>query len=322
MRNDIFTLAKQADLDTKQAVPEFQPPVQSVDVQHNRETVTYEETTGTRFPAADEYGTEFWTLTAKGAARMASLPRLLSAFLGSPVSTATADATAKKHDFDPVGKSLVPHSAFVVRKDPNPAIVDLFYGILGNKLTLSVNPNGFLEYEAELIAKYLDPAQAAPAAALDASPRIKFDQAVVYISVNGGAEAAVKCGAWQVAYDNAIDTDEAVLGSTQLYTIAEENAGCDVSFSPREQLSTYYRRALQATPDEIQLRLAVTGSIIGTGIAYAMEWKVLSCRELDAPANISAADRLKMVQVSAKAHLDSTSGKFVTASVTNKQASY
>jgi hypothetical protein len=325
-RNDSLGLAKQVAEGTGVAVMEYFPPVESVDVSQNLETIEIDETTGTRFPTRLEYGTEFWGLDASGAARVASLPRLLSAFFGAPTTTTPDGAlapTARQHLFDPAaaGKTPIYHSALVTRTDPDPPIVDLMTDVLGNELTLSVEPNGLLMFEASLIGRTRASA-AEPSPTFDFSRRFPFHEAKAYLSIDGGVEAEVKVGAWSFTYNNNLDTDAWVLGQRGLYTLQPGNADAEASFSPREALSAHYARALASTPEEVKLRLTATGPIIGGAVAYQIEVIAYLLEYTDVPANLSAADRLNMVEISARAAYDDVTSKFVTVSVINTVASY
>jgi hypothetical protein len=326
-RLDKVGFAKQVAMGTKQATMEYFPPVESADVEDQRENIEQEETTGRRFPDGIDYGTTHWELGMKAAPRVSSLPRYASAYLGAP-TTSTPDVTnaptARSHVFDPAaaGKVPVPHSIFAVRKDPSTPIVDLFWDALGNEFSLSVEPNGFLAFEGSFIAKELDDTQADPSLTLDTSRRMVYDQAKVYISVDGGGETEVKVAGWGLTYGNGIDTDQAILGSRRLFTLAEDNAVATVRFSPRESLSTHYRRALQDDPASVKLRMTATGAIIGGAVAYKVEVIANAFEYLKAPANISASERLKKIDVEGRVKYDVSASKFVTLEVVNTVASY
>src|SRR5213082_1653928 len=152
-RVDFVGLARQpAGQGTKVTTMEYFVPVESSSVNQNREELTIEETVGNRFPTGLDYGTRYFEVPMSGAPRMASIPRVISGFLGQPTTVAGAggDVGAYTHTFDPTVAGKVPefHSIFAVRKDPNPAIVDLFWDARGNELALNVAPNDFLKMEA------------------------------------------------------------------------------------------------------------------------------------------------------------------------------
>jgi hypothetical protein len=325
-RVDIVGLAKQSAMGTKQTTMEYFPPEVSMDVNQQRDTLTLEETLGSRFPSGLDYGSRFFELAMQGALRPSSLPRVKSGFLGAPVTTAgiSGDAGSYTHVFDPtLGAAIVPHSIFAVRKDPTPAIVDLFFDAVGNTFDETYAPNAYVTGAWNWIALDLDDTQSAPSATRDTSPRWKFDQVVVYINLNGAGEAAVKCAAASISYNNNIDTDEAILGSRKLYAAPVGNADCTISFSPREALNSYYREALKADPTTSSMRIVATGPAIGTTTKFqTVETDVAAFEITDAPAPISGADVLKMVQVSGRAKLDDVTGKFVTQKIINDVASY
>lgn len=326
-RVDIVGLAKQSALGTEQTVMEHFPPEVSMDVTDNRNTITIEETIGSRFPTGQDYGTRYFDLKMQGALRPASLPRVKSGFLGAPVTTAftAGDAGSYQHVFDPTlgGAAPVAHSIFAVRKDPSPAIVDLFFDAIGNTFTETYAPNAYVMGEWDWIALDLDDAQTAPSPSRDVSPRFKFDHVIVYINLNGAGEAAVKCAEASVAYNNNLDVDEAVLGSRKLYALPVGNADCQITFSPREALNTYYREALKADPTTSSLRIVATGpAIAATSKFYTVETIVHAFEITDAPATIDASTVLKMVQVTGRCKLDDVSGKFVDQKITNATATY
>jgi hypothetical protein len=324
MRKDSLGLAKQVDLATEQTVMEYFPPVTDVTVTPQEQTMTIEETTGTEFPTGLEYGTNFYVVDAKGACRYSSLPRIISAHMGPPVTTSPDNVgapTARKHAFD-AANAPVPHSLLVSRVDPNPTIVDLIYGCLGNTLTLIVDPNGFMQFESSLIGMSNDQVQPAPTVTLDASKRVKFYDAKAYFTVNGGAENEFKCAGFNLAYNTNIDTDEAILGTQSLYTIQNQNKDAEVGFTVRDLLSAHYRRRLSSVPDSVKIRLTANGIIIGATTAFQVEVIIYACEYIDAPAAVSAQNRLKSIPVKARAKLDPVSGKFITVSVINTVTAY
>ena len=330
MRNDAVGLAKQTDLATAKTTMDYFLPVETATPSMNREQVTIEETIGNRFPTGMDYGVRFWEIAMAGAARASSFPRVLSAFLGAPTSAVQSDPTTYLHSFDPaaVGKLPLPHSIIVDRDDPTPNITDLFVGCLGNTLTLSVEPNGFLRYEAGFVAQQLDQTQAAPTVIMDNSPRFTFDQVIAYLKVGAGTETAFPCGSFSLEYLNNVPTDEAVLGSKFLYTLKEGNADATVSFVAREgpapdlRLLDHYRRALLDSPALCQARIMATGAVTGGALKYQFEVKVPAFEYVDAPAAVAAADRLSTLEVSGRCRLDPVTSKFVQVNVQNKVASY
>lgn len=324
-RLDTVSLAKQAAMGTKQTVMEYTMPVESCEPRLQRTEMTVEETDGTKFPTDLEYGTRFWEVPFQGKARVSSLPRILSAYFGAPTTVAApgGTGTAKKHQFDPVGKTLVPHSIDVARRDPNPVINDLYWDAIGNDLTFSIAPNDWIAYEASMIARDNDQAQAAPTVTTDMSRRLAFHSVQAFISVNGAGEVALPLGSFSMAYSNNVDTDQAQLGSRSLFKVQEGNVTCETTFVVRSTLLTHYRRAIQdADPDNVKIRLLATGPIIEGTAAYSIEAILYRLQYLDAPAPVNADDTLDEVTVTARAAQDFTANKFVDLNVINNVASY
>lgn len=323
-RLDVAGLAKQTAWGTKKTAMDYFMPVESVDVNLNREELTKEETTGTKFPTDLEYGTRFWGVTVAGAARLASLPRVLAPFLGpsTPV-TPGGGIASKKHQFNPVGKVLDPHSLLVNRTDPNPAITELFYDGIGDELTLSVEANDYVNYEGAYIFKEVDRAQPEPSATLDLSERYAFHKVQAFISINGAAEVAINLSRFELTYSNNVDTDQAVLGSRSLYKVQEGNVDADISFTTKDTLNAHFLRAvLDTNPDNVKIRLLATGAIIEAAINSAIEIIVYRTQYTEAPAGIDAGDTLDEIEISARAAYDATATKFVDVNVTNMVAAY
>lgn len=325
-RLDALGIAKQSAFGTKQTTMEYFPPETSVDPGQSRETLTLEETIGSRFPTGLAYGTRYFPIGVQGALRPASLPRIKSAFMGAPTTVAgtAGDVGSYVHTFDPtLSNTELFHSLFAVRKDPSTPIVDLFYDALGNDFEETYAPNAYVVGSWNFIALALDDTQSAPSVSRDTSKRWVFDQVVVYVNIAGGGEAAVKCAAASIQYSNNLDTDEAILGSKKLYALPLGNADATFSFSPRESLNTYYREALKDTPDTNSARIVATGSAIGTTSKFFTVETIIPAFEItDAPAPIDASQVLKMVQVSGRVKLDDITGKFVTQKITNDVAAY
>lgn len=324
-RLDLAGLAKQgAGFGTKVTTMEYYLPVESASGDPNRSIMTKEETDGSRFPTDSEYGSRFFEVSMAGASRIASLPRLLSGFMGAPTTTTPAGGTtSRKHAFDPVGKTLVPHSIDLGRRDPSPGLNDLFWDAIGNELTLSVSPNDWLSFDGAYIAKELDQAQAMPSGSYDLSRRLAFHTVTAFISINGGSETALTLADYSLTLNNGIDTDQVVLGSRSLFKVKEGNADADLSFTVKSTLDTHYRRALlDADPDNVKIRLVATGPIIEAAIAYQVEVIVYRCQYLEAPAPIDASDTLDDIAISAHVAYDPGATKFVDVNVTNTTTSY
>lgn len=322
MFKDVFGLAKQVDLATEQTVMEYFAGVDAADTGYNPQRIQQDETTGSRFPNGSELGGEYWSPTASGPIRYASIPRLLSCFWGAPVTTtpdAILAATGKKHSFES-GAPLA-HTLLMAREDPNPTIVDALVGCLGNDLTLDFSQNAFGKWSGTWFGVSLDDAQPDPVVVRDTSKRIASPKVKAYISINGDGETEIKIGSWSLTYSNGIKPDDFILGQTDLYNLEEENATASVKFAVREALSDHYRRALLQTPDLVKIRLTATGALIGGAVSYTFEVIVNACEYITAPAAIAAASRLKMINVDAAAKIDAT-GKFISADVINEVAAY
>jgi hypothetical protein len=317
-RIDFVGLARQdGGRGDKQTTMEYFVPVESANVTLNRETLEIQETTGTRFPIGIDYGTRYFEVPLAGAPRPASLPRILSAFLGQADSAAAGGHHA--HTFDPTaaGKNPEWHSIFVARNDPSPAIVDLFYDCKGNELQLNIAPNDYLRIDATFYALHVDDTTPAPTPTTDMTKKTKFSEAIIEISEDDGATfGPVVSAGWGFTYNNNIDTDEAVLGSRELFNCPDGNADLEVRFSPRENMLDYYRQNLLADPTQIAVRMTATHASGAKIVATAH-----NCEITDAPAAVSGADILKMIEVTARGSL-SPAGKFLTVVVTNDVATY
>lgn len=324
-RLDKVALAKQSAMGTKTTVMEYVVPVESSDPRINRTEMTREETDGTKFPTDLEYGARFWEVPMSGGARVNSLPRILSGFMGAPTSTTpVGGVTSKKHAFDPWGKTLVPHSIEVDRMDPKPnPIADRFWDCIGNTLTLSVAPNDWVAFDASYIARDRDPAITPTAVAVDLSRRLAFHTVQAFISVNGAAEVALPLRTFSLAYTNNVDTDQVQLGARALYKVQEGNVGATISFSPKSTLDAHYARAtLDADPDNVKVRLLATGPIIETTVAYSIEIIAYRTHYTDAPAPVAAGGTLDELAVTARCAGDFTLTKFVDVNVVNNVTSY
>lgn len=326
-RSDSFGIAAQEDWGDPEDTMEFFIPVETVDVNHNPESIEVEETTGTRFPARMERGTRYGEITVSGPVRVESVGRLLYATIGVPTSDST-DAPAIVHTFDPAGVGIVPKpvSLLVARVDPSPTpIVDLFYDCLVNELTISVEPNGYLSYAASFISRdYIE--DAAPSTTYDFSERFPFHRLNAYIDLEDAAEAEIPLGSWSMTYSNNIPTDVFVLGQRTLWEVVEDNASMETSFMPRTAMDEHHRRALADTPEAVKLRLEAIGANIGSGSvpdgSYRFEVIQHLLEYVDAPASINAAERMRGIEVTARGAYNDDAGKFVEVIVENETAGY
>src|ERR1043166_5990509 len=253
-RVDSVGLAVQtAGMGTKVTSMEYWVPVETANVTANRQTLTIEETIGTRFATALDYGTRFFEVPMAGAPRASSFPRILSGFLGNADSTTPGTPV-----FDPTAANQIPepHSIFAIRNDPKavgqPAIIDLFWDARGNELQINIAANDYVKMEANWIALDLDDTQTDPVPTYDSSKRFKFSQVVVEYTLDGSFtdQNPIVAGSAGVTYQNNLDPDEAVLGSRKLYALPTGNADAEVRFSTRTEMKDFYRRALDADPTD------------------------------------------------------------------------
>lgn len=325
-RLDKFALAKQSALGTKTTVMEYVLPVESAQPALQRTEMSRDETDATKFPTDLEYGARFWEVPVVGAARLNSLPRLLSAFMGAPTTILAPGgvSTSKKHQFDPWGKTLVPHSMEVDRMDPKPnPIADRFWDCLGNELTVHVTPNDWINYEAHFIAKERDPAITPTAVAVDLSRRFAFHAFSAFISVNGAAEVALPIESFSFTLSNNVSTDQVQLGSRSLFKVQEGNVTGSVSFTPKSTLDAHYARAtLDNDPDNVKVRLIATGQVIDGTAVQTVELIAYRCQYTDAPAPVAAGSTLDGLTVAATCVGDFTLSKFLDVNVINPVASY
>jgi hypothetical protein len=329
-RNDFIALGKQTAFGTKNITAGYFPPVESANAAPSREEMTTEETTGNRYPTALDYGVMGWDVTANGPLRAASAPRLFAGFWGLPTTTtpdATNAPTARKHSWDTValGTALSPTSIYVVRKDPNPAVVDLFWDCYGSELTLAVEPNGYLTWDATWKARDLDDTQSAPSPTPDLTTRWPFHQVVVQLGIDGGALANVTSSGIEFTYTNNIDDDYGVLGSQRNASLGVHNADAEWTLKIKDAtaLSAHYRRNLQNSPAALKLHVTATGAKIGAGPSttfYTVDFTVQLANSTEAPLEVSAGDRLKEIEIKARAAYDGTAAKFVDAFVINEVA--
>lgn len=320
MRKDSFGLAKQTVYGTKVTAMEQFAPVESVDIKDVSETISADETTGTRFPARLEKGTKGFEIRAKGNLRPSSAPKILSGFFGTPVKTNPylTQATAYSYLFDPVLTDPVLLSLLATMKDPQPnPIVGLFFDAIGSNLVLRADPSDFLSFEAGYFAADADLTQAAPVPTLDATKRFTFDQVHVYASINGAAEVEIPSASWQISYSNAEDRGGKILGQRKLYDLNAGIASCDVQFTPKSLLDAHFARALLDDPDTVKLRMNATGAVIAGAASFMVEVIVYLCEYVEAPASINASSRLNAIPVKARAAYDATNSKFVTVQVVN-----
>lgn len=322
-RIDYVGLAAQPDgLGVPVTEMEYFPPQTEFTPARNAENLELEETLGDRFPQELDPGTEFFEASWAGAVHMASFPRVASGCFGPP-TTGAAVGDIYPHVFDPTGADPLLHSLVHVRKDPVPEILDSLSDALLNTLSMNVDVNTYLTWAGQWIAITRDPDAETPDVVRDNSKRPTFKHARVYISIDGGIEAELKVGKWGFEYTNSLVSDPGevgILGSAHLDDLPVGNAGCTVTWNVRDKtlLSDYYYRAFQAEPESIAIRMTA----IRPTTLELVEFKVFACHEIEAPAPGSATNVLRGIDITARAHKDPESGKFVELTVGNTVASY
>lgn len=320
-RQDEFGLARQPAGKGSSGITtmDYWIPVEEADDAIEREEIIVDETLGNRFPTGLDYGTRFWRVTVRLAFRMNSLPRILSAFLGQPASSG---AGPTQHLFETTAANKIPewHSGYLVRNDPSPAIIDLFYNMRGEELQIVFEPNQAPRLALTFLTLDLtDPPPANPVSTMDVSERQKFFNTTCQIDTGGGPSTIV-LARFALTFRNNHDTDEAVLGSRSLFDLPFGNVDMEVSFRPRAGLNDHYRRQLQQDPTSVKLVLTADNGLSGAAerevqaTAYALEY-------IDAPAPVRAGEVLKAVDITARAKLDAA-GKFCDLLVKNGVASY
>lgn len=318
--------AGKGGMGTKKTAMEFFVPVESAQPAPNMAEMSADETIGSRFPIDREVGAVFYEPALTGKVRGTNLPRLLSSYMGDPVTTMVSTGIYN-HVFDPVLPAAVPRalSLLLHRADPSPPITDLFWDCLGNDLTLSLATNDWLSFEAAFVARSLDDTQAAPTVVQDLTKRYSFYKTTCFISipsVAGGVEAPVSLSGFNAAWTGNIDTDAIQLGSRDLYKIAPGNVDCEVTFTPLQDLAAYYRRAFLTTPEAVKLRILAQGPLISGSDYHEVEITLHRLLETAAAADIDASSSLNGVELTSQAALDPATGKFYTVRVKNAVASY
>lgn len=335
-RLDSAGIAKQSGagsggLGTKQTVMEYSLAVESAERGPSIERMTAEETLGHPFPTDQDTGTRYYEPSLSGRARSASFPRLLSPFLGIPLTT-TPDAggapTARNHNFDPVARPT-PQAVSLLLNNDDPfvydgaALTDLYWDAIGADLSVEVEPNSWIGYDAGFVAKEVDEAQPRPTPTVDLTRRFAFYECKAYLSINGAAEAEIPVGSFGLDYTLNVPTDTFVLGSAALYRIRPGNRDATVRFVPRTNIAAWFRRAVAlGDQDDLKIRLEALGPTIAAAIKHKIEFIAHRCHVQEAPVDIDAGETLEGVEVSARCAYDATATKFVEANVVNTVASY
>lgn len=336
MRDDAFGIAKQAGsgaggLGTENTTMGYWVPVESAERGLNQETMEAEETIGHPFALDIAHGVRYFNPTATGKVREAALPLLLASFLGAP-ATSTPDGTlaptARKHVHDPVARPtpLALSLALLNRMDAYGVGDDDLYTILwdaiGSELTLSASVNDWLSFEAAWVAKFYDDVTSLPSPTPDASRRFPFHEIKVYASVNGGSEAELHCSDWSLNFNLNVPTDDAVLGSRDLFRVAPGNRDGELTFTAKEKVDVYFKRVIAADPDNLKIRMVALGPVIGGAVAHKVEVIAYRSQLTDGTVDVSAGDQLTGAEFTAHVAYDSTLSKFVDVEVTNTVASY
>lgn len=339
MRQDSLGIAKQTGsgdggLGTKQTTMEYFVPVETAETGEDITDMTIEETLGNPFPTDHEHGTIFWSPKYAGACRGASLPRILSGFLGDPLTTTPGGGTtSRNHNFEPVARPIPrAHSILLNRTDPAVAITDLLWDAVGNELALKVETDDWMKFEASYVARDIDEARPEPTVTTDYSRRFAYYESKVYISIDGAGETEISVGNWGLTYGLDVDTDNKVLGSQRLFRNDPRNRTAELTFQPKDlaagnTLASFYRAAQKVAAAgtgarKIKVRLEALGPIIEGAINHKVEIIAHRCTELSAPADIDAGSRLTGIDVTAAAAYDSSTSKFVEANVVNTVTVY
>lgn len=335
-RLDSAGIAKQTGsgaggLGTKQTTMEYFVAVEGAERGPSIERMTVEETLGHPFPTDQDTGTRYYEPGLNGKARGASLPRLLSPFLGDPVTTTPDGAgapTARNHNFDPVARPT-PRAVSLLLNNDDPfqydgaAITDLYWDAIGNELTLEVEPNNWVTFDAGFVAKEVDEAAARPSPTADLTRRFGFYECKVYTSINGAGETEAPVGSFGFDYALNVPTDTFVLGSAALFRIRPGNRDATVRFMPRTNMAAWYRRATQlADQDDCKIRLEALGPVIGGTVRHKIEIIAHRCHVQEAPVDIDAGETLEGVEVTARAAYNATDSKFVEANIVNTVTTY
>jgi hypothetical protein len=303
-------------------------PVEEASPGYSPEEMSAEETIGIPFPTDREVGTFLFEPSFSGKARSAGMGRILTAYFGDPVTTqpdAGGAPTAYQHVWDAaLPAALVPraHSILMNRTDPDPAITDLLWDAIGQELTFSVEPNDWISFESSWVAGQVDQDRPEPTVSADLTRRFPFYETKAHVSIDGGAEAELAVGSFSLGYSMNVPTDDFILGSRTLYGITPGNRDATLSFRAREQLADYYRRAMDLEPESVKFRLQSLGPIIGGAVRHELEVTTHRSQVIEAPAEISAADLLNGIDVTARSAYDATAGKFVSVKLVNTIASY
>ena len=325
MRNDVFGLAKQATKGAGVFVPEYILPVEAADLNPNIQVLDIVETAGKRFATnPPDQGASQFEVTANGAIRPAALPRLLSSYLGAPISTHVG-TLAYLHSFDAYAAdiNLLLHSILLGRADPTPKITDWAFDCYGAQLDLACTVNDYFKFTGTWNGKSLDSTQTFPAApTVDATERFPYQTLTAQISVDGALLATVKIREFTLSYVNTIDLDFLALGAQNPYDIGVGNAAMTLTMTPLETLSTYLRYAYPGAANELKVVLTATGSLIESGHNNQVILTAYRGKLTTSSAPINAGEILKGVPIALTFAKDKAQPKFFDMSVQNTVTAY
>lgn len=323
-RADSIGIAPQADLRTGAATVAYSPPVTQATPEMNRETLDISETLGNRAPVAQEYGGRVFSNPLQGALRPRSGGLILAGFFGAPTSTVhPTEPTAVEHLYDSLA-NLPVFSSIWTRTDLShlgqQSILDKYIGCVGNTISLTCEANNYLLFEANYAAREWMPDPPAPSFTRDTSGRWPFNKVDVEMAVGAGAYEATPAKAFSLAYNNNVATDDYVLGDLFVDSLPLGDIELTGSFRPTRDIKGHTRRAMADAPEDIKLKLVATGPEIAPGVNFSFEVELFRLETLTAPGNaINAGETLRDVEVSWRAVLDDSTGKLITARLTNTE---
>lgn len=337
MRQDAVGIAKQVGagaggLGTENTVMAYWLPTMTAERGPNIEDMEVDETLGHPFPSDLERGIRFFEPKITGKARGASLPLLLMPFLGPPTTTTPdvgAAPTARNHAFDvvanltPTAVTLAILNRLATYGVGTADLYTLFWDALGQELTMSVELNEWIGFEAGFVARKYDDAQALPAPAADASRRFPFYETKAYASINGAGEVEIPVEKFEFTFGANVPTDVGVLGSQELYRIRPGNRDLSVAFTPRTAVDDWYKRAVAlGDQDNCKLRLEALGPTIGGAVKHKVELTIANAQVQEAPIDVDAGETIEGVEISARCAYDPGTSKFLSANIVNTVAAY
>jgi hypothetical protein len=109
-----------------------------------------------------------------------------------------------------------------------------------------------------------------------------------------------------------------VLGSADVYSLAQGNADITGSFTIREALATHYHNTLVTDgTKKYKMRILATGPIIEGAIAYVVEFTVERATLTPGTVPLSASDVLKGISIDFTGAYATGSSKALTARIVN-----